>query len=155
MQHGVIWSWLAAATMVACTQLPRTEPPPPPPPPAPAEVAEDEPARDLTSLVGFRWRSKNEDGTWQLTYHFRADGTYYATGHPAWRESGRVAVLQADEDRLVLRLSERTFDGKQDPDVTRELVFADDGASFVLNEDRFERIERVAYVAVEDHDEGE
>ena len=117
---------------------------------APAVVVAPEPARDISSLTGHRWRASNSDGSWQLTYHFRTDGTYTAMGQPAWQESGKVSVVSADPQRLVLRLTERLYDGKQDDDAERELVFAADGASFTLNEDRYERLDGVASIALED-----
>ncbi len=105
-------------------------------------------AHSLSSLVGFRWQASNAAGTWQLTYVFHSDGTYTASGQPAWEEVGKVTVVHAEAARLLLRLSHRIFDGQSDEDVSRELVFAPDGASFTLAADRYVRHENVASVAV-------
>lgn len=144
--------------LLACVGTSAQEPPPaaPPPvePPPLQQVAEPAPpARDLSSLTGYRWRASNDDGTWQLNYRFGPDGTYSASGQPAWQETGKVTVISADAERLVLRFSERIYDGHQDDDVERELTFAADGASFMLNDDRYERVDDVASIALEDDPE--
>lgn len=152
---------LAAATvgLLACvgtSAQPATPPEvPEAPPPVVAATPQIEPSRDLTALVGYAWRATNDDGTWQLTYHFRADGTYRASGRPAWQEVGKVEILDADAHRMVLRLYDRVFDGSVDEPLERELTFAPDGRSFELDGDRYERIERVANIAVTDEDEGD
>ena len=64
-----------------------------------------------------------------------------------------MTVVSADAQRLVLRLSERIYDGHEDDDVDRELVFAADGASFALNDDHYERVDDVASIALEDDPE--
>jgi hypothetical protein len=150
---------LATVGLFACVGTSSVAPPPHTPraePQAQAPtIAAPDPVPDMSSLTGYSWRASNSDGTWQLTYRFLADGTYTATGQPAWQESGKVNVLRAESQRLVLRLTQRTYDGKQDDDVDRELVFAADGASFVLNEDRYDRLDNVATIALDEDYEDE
>jgi hypothetical protein len=107
----------------------------------------------MGSLAGFRWEASNEAGTWKLSYRFEADGRYTAFGQPAFQETGVAKVVKADAQRLVLRLTERRFDGQRDDDVVRELVFADDGASFVLGEDTFRRVADQPTIAADAPDE--
>jgi hypothetical protein len=48
-----------------------------------------------------------------------------------------VEVVSANASVIVLRFTERVFDGKPDDPVERELALADDGASFVMEGQRF------------------
>ncbi len=145
---------LATVGLLACVGTSSVREPAPevPEPARPQQLvaAPAQPNVSLASLVGYRWQATNADGTWRLTYEFRSDGTYTATGHPAWHEAGVAKVVQANGQRLILRLEERSFDGGADDDVERELVFAPDGTSFTLNGDRYQRAERVASIALED-----
>lgn len=148
---------MTAATVgfFACVGTSSVQPAPAvPTEPTPIEaapvMAAAEPNRDLRSLAGYRWHATNSEGTWQVSYRFHEDGSYTASGRPAWQESGKVAVVDGDPQRLVVRLYERVFDGKADDDAQWELVFAADGASFTLNGDRYTRQDNVASIALED-----
>jgi hypothetical protein len=140
----------AAALLGACSAPAIVEPVEPiPPAPAPVKVAaeqtQDSKPLDLNVLDGARWRATGAHD-FQLSYRF--DGERYTTsGYPAWEESGRVTLLEADGQRLRLSFEKRMFDGKNDDRMDRWIVVADDGASFEMDDMVFRKEPHAATVA--------
>lgn len=87
--------------------------PPSPDAPAPPVRTQTEATLDLSAITG-RWRSEGE-----AFVQYRFDGDrYVATGHPAFDESGRIAIVRADAEVLEVQLIDRIHNGQADAPLT-------------------------------------
>jgi hypothetical protein len=83
----------------------------------------------LDALARARWVS--QEGTWRRSFRFEG-GRYTASGYPPWEESGKVEVVAREGQRLLLRFSERFFDGTPDEPIESWIEVAPDRESFDL-----------------------
>jgi hypothetical protein len=120
-------------------------PEPVPPPPAP-EVSVVAPALDIGALRG-EWLAREEGTAWYASYAFSDDGSYTAGGYPPYEESGRIALIETRDDRMLLRFSDRSFDVRDDETVQRWVTLSADRAFFTMDGQIYQRSEGGALVA--------
>ena len=104
---------------------------------------------DLSALTGNTWHAAADDSDWYASYTFEADGRYTTSGYPAYTESGTAELVEVDGQRMRLRLSDRIYDGTADETIEIWLTVADDGASFEIDGDRYDKHERLITVAAD------
>jgi hypothetical protein len=142
---------VAACVLPACSSA--LPPPPPEPPPQvvvspepPQVVVSAAPAARLGVLDGARWRSDDPLSDWHASYDF--DGSRYTLdGYPSLQEAGRVEVVETDGTRMLLRFTDRSFDGKRDDDVERWIVLNAARDAFEMEGQIYDKHERVVKVA--------
>jgi hypothetical protein len=118
-------------------------PPPPPPPPV---LAAESAALDLLILRGSIWRADDPLSDWFASYDF--NGSRYTTGgYPAFQESGQVELLRAEGRRLLVRFTDRIYDGNSDEMVERWLDFSDEVDAFEMEGQTYYKSDRKVTVA--------
>ncbi|MBW2452932.1 MAG: hypothetical protein JRI68_00380 [Deltaproteobacteria bacterium] len=164
--RGSVAAWTLGWTMVACwigcSAAPAEPAPAPVIPIAPvasaatssATVESAEPAAPVLQLAvldAARWVASGptgDAGRWHLSYRFEGE-RYTTTAYPPWEESGRVELVEVDGRRMLLRFSDRVYDGQPDSSVRRWIELAEDDQSFRMGDQRFEREPLAATVAAE------
>ncbi|RLB52756.1 MAG: hypothetical protein DRI90_21865 [Deltaproteobacteria bacterium] len=109
------------------------------------------PELGLSVLDAAHWMASDtggDAGVWRLGYRF--DGNRYTTsGYPPWEESGRVALVEVDGRRMLLKFDDRVYDGKDDDPVNRWVEIAADDQSFAMGGMVFQRQPHEATVAAD------
>lgn len=136
---------VASLGLLACVTTPPPEPPEVPVAPDPPPTTAVAPASPLSILQG-DWFATEPGSDWYASYSFADDGHYTAGGHPAYEESGRIELLDANDNALRLRFRDRIFDGSEDDPIERELILSADHSSFVLDGHTYDRRDRALRV---------